>query len=135
MYNNILVPVAYDHEHPDTQPLEVVRLLANPGARVTLLHVMDELPGYAISYMPEDFRIKAREAIYRDLDTRAGEFPGGEARVIDGRPGSAILDYAGENGVDLIVIASHRPGVRDYFLGSTAARVVRHAECAVHVLR
>lgn len=135
MYKNILVPVAYDHDHSDQQPLEVVRLLADPGARVTLLHVMDEMPGYAISYMPEDFHTKAREAIYTDLEARASTIPGCDARVVDGVPGSAILDYAGEQGVDLIVIASHRPGMRDYFLGSTAARVVRHAECAVHVLR
>ncbi|MBI1415832.1 MAG: universal stress protein [Limimaricola sp.] len=135
MYKNILVPVAYDHDHSDLQPLEVVRLLADAGARVTLLHVMDEVPNYAISYMPEDFRIKAREAIYRDLEARASAIPGCEARVIDGTPGSTILDFAGEHGVDLIVIASHRPGMRDYFLGSTAARVVRHADCAVHVLR
>jgi len=37
--------------------------------------------------------------------------------------------------VDLIVIASHRPGLKDYFLGSTAGRVVRHSPCAVHVIR
>jgi universal stress protein F len=33
------------------------------------------------------------------------------------------------------VIASHRPGIQDYFLGSTASRVVRHANCTVHVMR
>ena len=36
---------------------------------------------------------------------------------------------------DCIVIGSHKPGLIDYLLGSTAARVVRHAPCAVHVLR
>jgi nucleotide-binding universal stress UspA family protein len=46
-----------------------------------------------------------------------------------------ILETAKEIGADLIVIASHRPGLQDYFLGSTAARVVRHAECAVLVDR
>jgi nucleotide-binding universal stress UspA family protein len=33
------------------------------------------------------------------------------------------------------VIASHRPGMADLLIGSTAAQVVRHAPCAVHVLR
>ncbi len=37
--------------------------------------------------------------------------------------------------VDCIVIGSHKPGLSDYLLGSTAARVVRHAPCAVHVYR
>jgi nucleotide-binding universal stress UspA family protein len=46
-----------------------------------------------------------------------------------------ILDVADEKEVDLIVIASHRPGFQDYYLGSTAAKVVRHANCSVHVVR
>ncbi len=46
-----------------------------------------------------------------------------------------ILDCADELGADLIVIGSHRPGLKDYLLGSTAARVVRHAECPVYVDR
>ena len=40
-----------------------------------------------------------------------------------------------ESGADLLIIASHRPGLQDYFLGSTAAHVVRHAACSVHVIR
>ena len=40
-----------------------------------------------------------------------------------------------ETDTDCVVIASHRPGLQDYLLGSTAARVVRHAACSVHVLR
>ncbi|WP_170501927.1 universal stress protein, partial [Ruegeria atlantica] len=38
-------------------------------------------------------------------------------------------------GIDCIVLASHKPGMKDFFLGSTAALVVRHARCSVHVLR
>ena len=40
-----------------------------------------------------------------------------------------------ETNADLIVINSHKPGVEDYFLGSTASRVVRRAPCSVLVLR
>jgi nucleotide-binding universal stress UspA family protein len=55
--------------------------------------------------------------------------------VVVGHGANSILDYAEQNEVDCIILASHRPGYQDYFLGSTAARVVRHATCAVHVLR
>ncbi|WP_245848062.1 hypothetical protein [Octadecabacter ascidiaceicola] len=34
-----------------------------------------------------------------------------------------------------MVIASYEPGMKEFFLGSTSALVVRHAYCAVHVLR
>ena len=46
-----------------------------------------------------------------------------------------ILETAEDEGADLIIIASHQPGIQDYFLGSTAARVVRHAQCSVLVTR
>ena len=52
-----------------------------------------------------------------------------------GTPGSGILDAAEDLGIDLIVIGSHKPDLTDYFLGSTAARVVRHAQCPVLVMR
>jgi len=58
-----------------------------------------------------------------------------KAKLIDGSAGHAITQFASENNVDCIVIASHKPGLKDFFLGSTAARVVRHSQCAVHVVR
>ena len=36
---------------------------------------------------------------------------------------------------DLIVMTSHRTGVRTYFLGSNAGHVVRYATCSVLVVR
>jgi len=33
------------------------------------------------------------------------------------------------------MIASHKPGMSDYFIGSTAARVVRHAQVSVLIDR
>jgi len=46
-----------------------------------------------------------------------------------------ILDAAERVGCDLIVMASHRPELADYLLGPNAARVVRHANCSVLVVR
>ena len=42
-----------------------------------------------------------------------------------------ILGVAEEAGPDLIVVGSHRPGMRDYLLGTKASRVVRHASSSV----
>jgi nucleotide-binding universal stress UspA family protein len=36
---------------------------------------------------------------------------------------------------DLIVMTSHRPVMRTYFLGSNAGHVVRYAKCSVLVVR
>jgi nucleotide-binding universal stress UspA family protein len=46
-----------------------------------------------------------------------------------------ILGLAKEAGVDLIVVGSHRPAMKDYLLGTNAGRVVRHATCSVLVAR
>jgi len=55
--------------------------------------------------------------------------------VRTGHSYNTILEVAKEKNADLIIIASHRPGLQDYFLGSTAAKVVRHANCSVLVVR
>ncbi|MAD80208.1 MAG: universal stress protein UspA [Planctomycetaceae bacterium] len=63
-------------------------------------------------------------------------FAGLTVAVLDGDPGLRICDYAKEKAADLIVISSHGyHGVKRMLLGSTAERVVRHAECPVLVLR
>ena len=46
-----------------------------------------------------------------------------------------ILGVAEKAEVDLVVIGSHRPAMKDYLLGTNAARVVRHARCSVLVAR
>ncbi len=135
MYDKILVPIAFDEDHDDSKALPVARLLANPGAQIVLFHVMDEIPPYAMSYLAEDFRSESRDAIIAELKKRTEGTENAQVVVVDGHSGRTIVDWAGDHEVDCIVISSHRPGLQDYFLGSTAARVVRHAPCAVHVLR
>ena len=58
-----------------------------------------------------------------------------ETAVAMGHAGREIVHWAGQHGVDCIIVMSHRPGLADVFLGSTASRVVSRAPVAVHVLR
>lgn len=137
MYKNILVPVAFG-EDSDTRVQSasaVAKKLAEDGARVTFLHVLEQIPGYAASYLPPDYIAQARKSIENELEDIASAVPGGIGIVVSGHSGRTILDWAEDNPVDLIVIASHQPGMQDLLLGSTAAQVVRHARCSVHVLR
>ena len=46
-----------------------------------------------------------------------------------------ILEEAAAIKADLIVMTSHRPAMRTYFLGSNAGHVVRYAKCSVLVVR
>ena len=52
--------------------------------------------------------------------------------VLFGKPAQAIVDYAADNGFDLIVMGTHgRAGIAHLLMGSVAERVVRHATCPV----
>ncbi|MFW8636546.1 universal stress protein [Cribrihabitans pelagius] len=135
MYHNILVPISFDPDRDVSGPLKLARLLATPEARVTLLHVIEHVPAYAISYMPTEFMQETRDALQAELDGLAQTLPNADGVLIEGHSGRTILDWADQNKPDLIIIASHRPGMQDLLLGSTASQVVRHAACAVHVVR
>ena len=135
MYSNILVPIALDNEDDRTaQALDIAKLLSAESATITLLHVVETMPSYAISYISADILSATRKGIETELARLAAEI-GANSVVISGHSGRSILDYAEEQESDLIVIASHRPGMQTLLLGSTATHVVRHANCSVHVLR
>ena len=135
MYHKILVRIAFDQEHDVSGPLKLASLLATPEASITLLHVVEHIPGYAMTYMPPDLIRETRAGVQAELDKLAAGLPNAKGLVIEGHSGRSILDWAEDNGPDLIIIASHRPGMQDLLLGSTASQVVRHAQCAVHVVR
>lgn len=135
MYKHILVPIAPDHGADTARSLEAARLLADSGARITALTVADEIPGYVQHQLPAGLLDTTRAEMLADLKADLGGVAGVTADVVTGHAGRTITDYADAHGADCIVIASHRPGLQDYFLGSTAARVVRHAKCTVVVIR
>ena len=135
MYKNILVPISFDEERDSTQAIETAVALSDAGASITLLHVMEDIPSYAQTYLSKDHIANSRKLVEDTLAERASAVVGGKAVVINGHSGKAILEFAKEQNNDLVVIASHRPAMADYFLGSTAHHVVRHANCAVHVVR
>lgn len=133
MYSHILVPVAYEPGVDATAELAAARQLVSPGGRVTLLHAMEPVPPLAIDYLPPGWRTDLVAALETDLVRQAETVPGGAIALVEGEPARAILDFAEDQEVDCIVMASHR--IDTALFGSTAARVVRHAPCAVHLLR
>ncbi|MGP6087660.1 universal stress protein [Antarctobacter jejuensis] len=137
MYKNILIPVAFEEGSAAKAraATDVAQKLSEEGAAITFLHVMEEVPGYVSSYLPADYTAQARKSVENELAAMAADVPGARSIVVSGHSGRTILDWAADNGADLIVISSHRPGMQDLLLGSTAAKVVRHAQCAVHVMR
>lgn len=135
MYSRILVPISFEDDARIEAALGAARALAAPGGEVVLMHVLEPVPPFAIQYIPPDLVKATREGLLAELDRLAGEVPGGRGELVEGHAGRTILEQAETIGADCVIIASHRPGMQDYLLGSTAAQVVRHAACSVVVVR
>jgi nucleotide-binding universal stress UspA family protein len=59
-----------------------------------------------------------------------------ETHVLEGNPAIEITRFAGENGVDLIVMGTlGKSGIDRLLLGSTAEKVIRIASCPVLVIK
>jgi universal stress protein F len=134
MYKTILVPVDLSHSDLGRETLKLARQIGGKQCRIAAVYVTADIPGYVAIEIPAGLRQKELLQARSDLKALADEV-GAESEVLNGHTPVRILEYARDIGADLIVIASHRPGLQDYFLGSTAARVVRHADCAVLVNR
>ncbi len=138
MYKSIIVAVDLAHGDLGKALLGRAIELLDEGGTVRLVHVLEEVPSYVAAELPRDIGERRNAEAMVELKTMA-QGAGTDAKVLaEVRSGAAsgqILQSAEDNGADLIMIASHRPGLSDYFIGSTAARVVRHAQCSVLISR
>ncbi len=136
MFTTILVPVDLSHAEAGQAVINVAKMLGGEGARIILVTVVEDIPAFVVAGLPdgiiEESKERAQEAleeIARKADVQAS------VEIRSGQAYRAILAAAEERNADLIVIASHRPGLQQFLLGSTASRVVRHATCTVFVKR
>lgn len=128
-FGKILLPVDFSERSVDVARQAEV-LARHFHSDVTVLHVVDpDQPEFGTF---EPGGVKARE-----LETLLGRDSAGASisRIVrDGNPAREILDFAGSNDVDLIVMASHGYGPFESFvMGSVAAEVLRDANCPVWI--
>ncbi len=141
MINSILLPI--DMNHPSSWAKSLPHAISLAKANGARIHVLSVIPDYGSSlvgsYFPADFSRKAAADTKAALDTLIKEsIPAelaGEALVRHGAIYKEITTAADRLKADMIVMAAHRPEMKDYFLGPNAARVVRHAKQSVLVVR
>jgi len=165
MYDNILYPTD-GSAGSEAAAAHAAALAAAFDATVHVLHVLDTSGGglglsgafldeesQAMSgRSPDEGYIGRHEGgadtdeIREELTAHAEELIEASAESLDGVdlttavemgvPHSAILQYADENDVDLVVMGTHgRTGVERYLLGSVAEKVVRMADQPVVTVR
>ena len=136
MYKSILVPIDLADSNKAIPMIEAAKKMAEKDANIILVNVIEAIPGFIASQLPAGAREKVQQDALTELKKIAKTASlKGDIEMRTGSANLCILDVAKERNADLILIGSHKPGVQDYLLGSTASRVVRHAECSVFVLR
>lgn len=135
----VLLPIDLSHSEKAEEVLEEAKKIREGReASFTVIHIVYPLPGFVTAELSENFALKALDEVKTELEALVSKYgldPSTEVVVRSGSPQHEIVSFAEEEAVDLIIIASHKPNVADYLLGSVAAAVVRHAPCSVLVKR
>lgn len=139
MFQKILVPVdladpAFVKPALDT----AVELAKASGGVVRLINVIPMTPVMLAEYVPPDFDVQQRGSAEEALAVVCKDSGLGEKCSSVVRQGGIyheVLEEAKSFAADIIVMSSHRPAMKTYFLGSNAGHMVRYAKCSVLVVR
>jgi nucleotide-binding universal stress UspA family protein len=140
MFKSILVPIDLDDTDLAQPAIATAASLCETyDGRVRLLNVLPMTPVMLAEYVPVDFDTQqhdaSRDALARVAGTCGIDAPRISSVIRQGGIYHEILEEAAACKADLIVMTSHRPAMRTYFLGSNAGHVVRYAKCSVLVVR
>jgi nucleotide-binding universal stress UspA family protein len=145
-FSNILVPTDFS-ENAAAALATASRLAADLGATLRVAHVgsasavREGIKAGLLSRGDDDATLerKVREARVRHMEqflAPLGDAAKGiETLFLSGDPSREIVDYARDNGVDLVVMGRRGVTLADVMLGSVAERVIRHASCPVLIVR
>ena len=139
----VLCAVDVSNKYRDIGVLkQAARLAALDGAQLDVITVVPDFGMSVVGgYFEEGHHDKAVEearGLLGALVTKAlGADADAKARhmVATGNAYEEILKAAKAVDAGLIVIGAHKPDFKDFLLGPNAARVVRHSDCSVFVVR
>jgi universal stress protein F len=136
LYKSVLIPVDLANVARINSLVDQASVYSSSNSKVILLNVVEEIPGWAAVELPRGIIDKSVQSSLEKLKALAASASiEVEVEVRVGHPYKTILEVAEEKSAELIIVASHQPELQNYFLGSTAAKVVRHATCSVLVVR
>ncbi len=137
MYKVIAVPVDLAHVARLGKALETAADLARHyGAMLHYVGATTETPS-SVAHTPSEFRTKlerfaAEQGRALGVEARAKPLVSLDPAVDLDRD---LLKAFEEIGADLVVMASHIPGVMDHLISSNAGWVTSHAKISVFVVR
>jgi nucleotide-binding universal stress UspA family protein len=139
-FNNILATIDLGDPATSESVMQGALELLDDGDTLNVICVVPSFgTGVVGSFFPEGFEENALKETKNALhEFTAKHVPKGtklQHIIAHGNVYEEIIDAADKVNADVIVIGSQRPKLRDYLLGPNAARVVRHAEQSVVVVR
>lgn len=138
MFKKVLIPVDISVVEDTQKLLKSAKTLTAPWA--CELHVVTVTPDFGTalvgSYFDKNFETQNQKNIEvaLKLALETAEIAA-QSHILTGTIYDRVIALAKQLRIDLIVIGAHRPELRDYLLGSNAARLVRHSDQSVIVLR
>jgi nucleotide-binding universal stress UspA family protein len=138
-FERILVPL--DIGGRNAAVLSAVEALARDGrARVTLLHVVERIPGLAAQELAAFYRRlgeRAERALARTARALAARGVSARVEVRIGEPAREIVRATIGRRVDLVVMGSHRirPGQRAVGWGTTSYKVGIFCQCPILLVK
>ena len=143
MSKSILCAVDINRPEEEKEVLITAAKLAKmDGAQLDVITVVPDYGNSVVGAYFQDHEVEGAKAkageLLKDLTTDAlGDQQNADIRhvVAMGTVYEEVLRAAKLGSSDLIVIGAHSPDFKDYLLGPNAARVVRHSNCSVLVLR
>jgi nucleotide-binding universal stress UspA family protein len=137
MFSKIMVPVDLVHKESLGKALEVAGDMAKRhGASIEVVSVGGALPG-KLGHTPEEFAQTVKD-FAKDLADKFGVSVEGDP-VISHDPEiettSALMREIDRTGADLVIVASHEPGVLEHVFSSHGGYIAQHAKCSVFVVR
>jgi nucleotide-binding universal stress UspA family protein len=138
MYTRILVPVDITRVEKLDKALRIAARIASENqATVVYLGVVDAVPTPSTRTEAERQKellddLAAEQAKTHEIKTADHIVMRGDLHL---HVGSEIIKAAEETRCDLIIMASHTPGIKDHILSSNAGYVASHAPMSVYVIR
>lgn len=131
--NLILCPINLRHAKLDDSAYqEAVAMARRRGAKLLVATVAPEMERNLNIHDSKAFWGKALEKFVAAFPAEGVEV---ETVVPLGAVHRQIVKLADQRNVDVIVMGSANPKIKDYILGTTASHVVAHAKCSVYVVR
>ena len=129
----ILCPINLRHAKWSTDAYwEAVAMCRRRGAKLLVATVAPEMER---NLMITDSKAFWGDALQKFVTAYPAEGVELETVVLLGAVHREIVKLAETRNVDVIVMGSANPKIKDYILGTTASHVVAHAKCSVYVVR